>query len=159
MRKAVMLALLVLLLPVSAFCQVTPGTSSTTVKDEGITQGSVTTMNFVGAGVACVAAAGTGTCTITGGVGTTTVLSASLAMAGETKKRFTITDATISATSKIVLTVRRPNVTIENDTGTTYTVNVVTVALGSFDVVVRVDDPDADADPPTETIEVHYVVG
>jgi hypothetical protein len=80
---------------------------------------------------------------------------------GETSKRVTVTDASVSSTSKIMITVRRPDTTAANDAGYRYTTNVITVATGSFDVVVDVDglgQDDVTEIPPNETIKLYYQI-
>lgn len=86
------------------------------------------------------------------------ISSTSLNMTGETWARFTVTDANVSTTSKIVGTITRTNVTDADDEGFRYDFEVVTLAAGSFDVIVWVSDPDDDFRPPTETITLNYLV-
>lgn len=145
-----------LLCPLPAFAQVSAPTTVDT-RDEGTSQGRARAINCVGAGISCTAAAGVATLTVGGG--SVTASSVSIAMGGLTKVRVTVTDAAVLAGSKIVFNVRRPDVAQEDDEGFSYTVNVVKVSAGSFDLVVRVADPDADYQPPTETMQVIYVVG
>lgn len=79
---------------------------------------------------------------------------------GDCLKRVTIADAAIGATDKIVVTVRRPNINDEDDTGYFYVANVVKVAAGSFDILVGCYGPGMDDTtelPPNETIQLYYL--
>src|SRR3954464_13617080 len=77
---------------------------------------------------------------------------------GDTVKRVTISDALVTATSKIALTVGRPNVADIADKGFFYVANIVSRTTGSFDVAVMcIDDPVGS--PPNETITLYYLLG
>lgn len=81
---------------------------------------------------------------------------------GDTMRRVTVTDAAVSATSKIVGTVVRPDTTDDSaDRGYIYLANVVKRAAGSFDLLLSClgwgfDDPTEQ--PPNETITYCYTV-
>lgn len=80
---------------------------------------------------------------------------------GDTLRRVTITDALVSATSEIICTIVRPDVTDENDRGYIYIANVVDRNAGTFDVLVAAlgwgfDDPTRI--PPNETVILNYMV-
>ena len=81
---------------------------------------------------------------------------------GDTLRRVTVTDAAVSATSKIIGTIRRPDTTDDSaDRGYIYLVNVVRVATGAFDVLLSClgwgfDDPTAN--PPNETVQFYYQI-
>lgn len=81
---------------------------------------------------------------------------------GDTARRVTISDGTITATSKIVCTIIRPDTTDDSaDRGYIYDVNVVRRAVGSFDVLVRCLDIgglDPVEIPPNETVNLCYMV-
>lgn len=75
------------------------------VRDEGTVQGFVTAVNFVGAGVSAAVAAGVATVTISGGGGgggTATTVEVDLGSTAKWTGKFTITDAGISGTSKVL---------------------------------------------------------
>lgn len=81
---------------------------------------------------------------------------------GDTFKRATITDANVFTTSKIIGTIRRPDVASEvEDDGFVYHHNIVLLENGSFDISVTCtawgfEDPFDD--PPNETIRFNYFV-
>lgn len=132
------------------------------VQDEGTPLTARTTMNFTGSGVAASDSGSVTTVTVS--AGTVTVASADIAFTdGDTVRRVTIADAGVSATSRIVGVVRRPDTTDDSaDRGYLYIWNVVEVAAGSFDVLVAAtgwgyDDPTAL--PPNETVKFYYVIG
>jgi len=81
---------------------------------------------------------------------------------GDTVRRVTITDAGVSATSKILCSVRRPDTTDASaDSGFFYLANVVRIGTGEFDVLVMVLDVDGDGctqNPPNETIVLTYTI-
>jgi hypothetical protein len=80
---------------------------------------------------------------------------------GDTTRRSTVTDAAVSASSKIILTVRRPDTAATADRGYLYMANVVTVGTGSFDVLIlALDESGGDCTelPPNETITLYYQV-
>lgn len=93
-----------------------------------------------------------------------TVALASAAVAftdGDTVRRVTVADATVSAASKILLTVTRPTVTDPNDPGYLYDANVVSRGTGTFDVLLRCLDVgglDCTLTPPSETVSLTYLV-
>lgn len=81
---------------------------------------------------------------------------------GDTLKRVTVTDAAVVPASKIVGTIRRPNVSEADDRGYIYTHNIVNIGTGSFDVLIAClgwgfDDPTQL--PPNETIVFSYILG
>jgi hypothetical protein len=79
---------------------------------------------------------------------------------GDTFRRVTITDAAVSATSKIMLTVTRPTTTDENDVGWIYIANVISRGTGTFDVIISALDyglSEAEIGP-NETITLNYQV-
>jgi hypothetical protein len=81
---------------------------------------------------------------------------------GDTAKRFTVTNSAVVATSRIVGSIRRPDVADSLDYGYLYLVNVVTVAAGSFDLLVAVTGlglDDVTDQPPLGSVEFHYQVG
>jgi hypothetical protein len=86
------------------------------------------------------------------------VSTVNLAMTGETKKRFTITDANVGVFSRIIFSIRRPSSVAVDDTGYVYDCNIVSLTAGSFDVLCRVEDPDADLQPPSESPILTYIV-
>lgn len=77
---------------------------------------------------------------------------------GDTVRRVTVTDASVGATDKVIVTIRRPDITDDSaDAGHIYLANVVKVAAGSFDVVVACCDRgfgDTTEQPPNETIQL-----
>lgn len=82
---------------------------------------------------------------------------------GDTLRRVTVTDAAVTAASKITGSIRRPDTADDSaDLGLLYTANVVKVAAGSFDLLVfctawGVDD--AILAMPNETVQFIYTVG
>jgi len=100
---------------------------------------------------------------VSGQQGSTSISAASLSFTdGDTLKRFTISDATVSTTSKIVGSVRRPDSADDSvDEGYIYTWSLVEVATGSFDILVAVHDggyQDCTGNPPNETVTFWYIV-
>lgn len=81
---------------------------------------------------------------------------------GDTARRVTVTDAAVTAASKIIATVRRPDTTNDSeDRGYLYIPNVVKCASGSFDVLIACLDiggMDPTMNPPNETITLCYQV-
>jgi hypothetical protein len=77
-------------------------------------------------------------------------------------RRFTVTDPAITATSKIIGTLRRTNTDEVSDLGWFYSFNIVKVQNGSFDINVGVTmwaSEDATRDfrtPPNETVTLYY---
>ena len=133
-----------------------------TIEDEGTGQGDAHTLNFVGAGVSASVAASEATITIAGGAGGA-ISEVSIPFTdGDTLRRVTVTDAGVSASSKIVGSIRRPDTADDSvDPGYLYVPNVVRVASGAFDVLVAClgwgfDDPVGR--PPNETIKYQYTV-
>jgi len=82
---------------------------------------------------------------------------------GDTARRMTITDSSVSGTSKIICTVKRPNTTDDSaDNGFIYVANVVRTTAGSFDVLIvclDIGGMDTTEDPPNETVTLNYSVG
>lgn len=74
------------------------------VQDEGVDQGRARKLNCVGAGIACSVSAGVGTMTVAGGGAGTTVTQVAVNLGTQAVPNFTatITDAAVTATSKIV---------------------------------------------------------
>lgn len=94
--------------------------------------------------------------------GSVTATSAALAFTdGDTFKRFTIADAAVTSTSKIVGSITRPTVTDANDLGWTYLHTIVSRGAGTFDLLVSVFDwnSPAEAEGPIETVTFNYVLG
>lgn len=81
---------------------------------------------------------------------------------GDTARRTTISDAAVSATSKIICTIMRPTTADDSaDAGYVYDANVVRRASGAFDVLVRCTDLsglDCTEKPPSETLTLCYQV-
>ena len=81
---------------------------------------------------------------------------------GDTYRRVTVSDATVSATSRIVGSVQRPSTADDSaDLGWVYTSTIARVAAGVFDVIVvalawGTDDSVVN---PNETVTFNYVVG
>jgi hypothetical protein len=78
------------------------------LRDEGVDKGRLTkALDFVGAAVTCTFTAGVGTCTITAGGGSVTITEIEVTFPDPQPPRreyvFTVTDATVSGTSKILL--------------------------------------------------------
>lgn len=74
------------------------------VQDEGVEQGRVSTLNFVGSGVALAVSGDIGTATAVGGGGSTTVTQVEIDFGNVPvlTKTFTVTDVTVTAASKII---------------------------------------------------------
>ena len=80
---------------------------------------------------------------------------------GDTVRRVTITDAAVSATSKIICSVIRPDVADADDPGYIYDAVIVNRDAGSFEALVRATDwggMDCAERPPNETITLCYQV-
>lgn len=81
---------------------------------------------------------------------------------GDVAKRVSVADAGITATDKIIVTVRRPNLADDSeDGGFIYVTNVVRIYAGGFDVrIVALDLSGTDTTeyPPNETITLCYQV-
>jgi len=132
------------------------------VKEEGAAQTARTTLAFVGAGVTASDVGGETQINVP--AGSVTISSADIAFTdGDTARRTSITDAGVSATSKIVGTIRRPDTADDSaDRGYIYAFSVVEVYAGGFDILVSAtgwgfDDPVSI--PPNETVKFYYVVG
>jgi hypothetical protein len=82
---------------------------------------------------------------------------------GDTARRVTVTDAGVSAASKILGSIRRPDTADDSaDRGYVYTANVVEAGSGAFDLLVTVTDIgglDCTENPPNETVTYCYVKG
>lgn len=97
----------------------------------------------------------------TGGGGVTVTAASIVFTDGDTARRTTIADASITSTSKILLSITRPTVTAEDDVGLLYTSNVVSRGAGTFDVFTICTDMsgnDPVESPPNETITLYYTV-
>lgn len=72
--------------------------------------------------------------------------------------RFTITDANVSTSSKITMGIRRANITDAADPGWSYVANIVTLATGSFDVLILALDWDGGPSyaVPNENVTLFY---
>lgn len=132
------------------------------VKDEGTTQGRARVFDFVGGGVTASVSGQTATISVSGGGGGS-LSEASIAFTdGDTCRRVTITDAGVSASSKINGTVRRPDTADDSaDPGYIYLANIVRIGSGAFDVLIAClgwgfDDPTGI--PPNETVKFYYSV-
>jgi hypothetical protein len=105
---------------------------------------------------------GTTVVTMSGGAGAT-CYSASIPFTdGDTLRRVSISNGVVSASSKIVGTIRRPDVASDSvDKGYIYHSNIVLVGAGSFDLLVVATgwgfDEVTDL-PPNETITFYYQV-
>ena len=77
----------------------------------------------------------------------------------DSARRVTVTDSQILSTSKLLVTILRPNTAEADDEGFRYEANVVNLANGSFDLVIQALDADGDdavLDPPAETVTIVY---
>jgi hypothetical protein len=105
---------------------------------------------------------GASTVTISAGAGST-AYSASIPFTdGDTLRRVSVSNGVVTATSKIVGTIRRPDTASDSvDRGYIYHANVVLVGTGSFDLLVVCTgwgfDEVTDL-PPNETITFYYQV-
>lgn len=81
---------------------------------------------------------------------------------GDCAKRVSISDVSVGATDKVLVTLRRPDIADDSaDTGHIYLVNVVRVYSGGFDVVIVALDLSGDDTteyPPNETVQLFYQV-
>lgn len=79
---------------------------------------------------------------------------------GQTRQRFTITDASIRPDDNPLTSVNKRFTTEVNDVGYVYTASVVSCALGTFDVlVVAISDDDnslVPAELPNEYVTLVY---
>jgi len=73
------------------------------VLDESVSQGRVTKLNFTGAGVTASVASFTGTITIAGGAGASWTLVEVNLGAANWRGKFTVVDAAVSGSSKIII--------------------------------------------------------
>lgn len=129
------------------------------VRDEGTTQGRVGAINFTGAPVTATVSGDVATVTITGGGGA--AAEAVLCCLTDGLSRFTITDGTVTSSSKVMITIRRPDVEDVADHGWLFIANVVKVGTGSFDVLIQVLGQGGEeliADPPTGSFSIYYMV-
>jgi hypothetical protein len=83
---------------------------------------------------------------------------------GDTYRRVTIANTSVTATSKILVSVQRPDIATDAaDLGFVYFANVVNRTAGvSFDVTIVCSDwglADATESPPNETITLCYMIG
>lgn len=82
---------------------------------------------------------------------------------GDTMRRVSVANAAVSASSKIVGSVRRPDTADDSfDRGYVYTWSVVEVYAGGFDILVSVHDGGSDDPvgfPPNETVIFYYLIG
>lgn len=110
--RALLLALILLLTAGPAAAQYV-GSASINVQDEGVGQGLVRTLNCVGSAVTCAVSGAVGTLTVTGGaaMSQTTIDFATCGQGagpGYLICKATISDASVSASSKILVTVAGP---------------------------------------------------
>jgi len=103
------LALALLFVPTLAWAQAPFGFSppqGIVIQDEGIAQGRARTLNCTGAGITCSVSAGTATINATGGSGTFTVTEVELDFGSTATAyaNFSVTDAAVTATSKLLWT-------------------------------------------------------
>jgi hypothetical protein len=130
-----------------------------TVQDEGVSQGTASVLNFTGTGIAATVSGATATVTFTP---TVTIATAALCCITDGLARFTVTDAAVTASSSVLVSVRRPDVTDVNDHGWLFIANVVKISSGSFDVLISVlEQPGRDSlvDPPSGPLTLTYTVG
>lgn len=79
---------------------------------------------------------------------------------GDTFRRFTITNAAVTAQSDIHVSIRKHEVADKDDVGWTYVPNVVSVINGSFDVSVAALVMNAEPSSneyPNETVSLVYL--
>lgn len=97
-----------------------------------------------------------------GGGGSVTLSTVSIAFTdGDTARRTTVTDASVTSTSTILLSIMRPTTADSADPGFLYTANVISRGAGTFDVLVNCLDlsgEDPSSSPPNETITLVYTV-
>jgi hypothetical protein len=131
-------------------------------KEDGVAVAARTTFDFVGSGVTVTDVAGETRVSVP--AGSVTISSADVAFTdGDTSRRVSISDAAVSATSKIVGTIRRPDIADDSaDRGYIYTWSIVEVYASGFDLLISAlgwgfDDPTRI--PPNETLKFYYVVG
>lgn len=81
---------------------------------------------------------------------------------GDTARRITVSNAAILSTSRIVGMISRPNSTDDSaDKGYHYTINVVNITSGSFDLFISClawGMDDCTQNPPNETIVFNYLI-
>lgn len=78
---------------------------------------------------------------------------------GDTYKRFTITDASVSASTPPFCQIVRDTVSDDDDAGWHFDVCVVSVAAGTFDVTVTatvLGEPPVDNESPNEVVTLAY---
>lgn len=82
---------------------------------------------------------------------------------GDLVKRVSIASGSVTAVSKIMLTVRRPDLADDSvDAGYLYIAQVVRVYAGGFDLVIvcfGVGLDDETENPPNETIFINWMAG
>jgi hypothetical protein len=130
------------------------------VRDEGTSQGRVGAINFTGAPVTATVSGDVATVNITAGGGSSAT-EAVLCCLTDGLARFTITDGTVTSSSKVMITIRRPDVEDVDDHGWLFIANVVKVGTGSFDVLIQVLGQGGDellADPPAGSFSLYYMV-
>jgi len=98
------------------------------------------------------------------GGGGGTISTAAIAFTdGDTMRRIRITDASATTTSKIVGTIRRPDVAADvNDAGAfIYMWTIVNRVSGAFDIWVAATEGFGDPwlNPPNETVQFDYMLG
>lgn len=140
------------------------GTIAVAGQSDVVADASADTLTLVaGTNVTITTNAGTDSVTINAAAGSVTIGSAAIAFTdGDTARRTTIADASVTSSSKILLSVTRPTVTAEDDKGFLYTANVVSRGAGTFDVFTICTDMSGDdpvLNPPNETITLFYTVG
>lgn len=81
---------------------------------------------------------------------------------GDTFKRVTVTDADVTASSRILPTVEKRDTAEVDDVGWIYVANVISVSSGSFDcnVAALVIDgvPAPNNDFPNEIVQLNYTI-
>lgn len=76
----------------------------------------------------------------------------------ESIKRITVTDSNVTTASKIMVSIRRPDVVEASDPGWIYIANITRILNGSFDVLVvtqELDSPAINA-APNESVTIVY---
>jgi hypothetical protein len=132
------------------------------IQEEGVAVTARTTIDFVGGSVT---ATDTGSKTqVAVSAGAVSISSANIAFTdGDTMRRATITDASVTAGSKIVGTIRRPDQATDSvDRGYIYNWSVVEVYAGGFDILISAlgwGFDDTTRKPPNETVVFYYVLG
>lgn len=81
------------------------GGGYSTIEDDGTARPQRTTVDFVGAGVSCVDLAGETSCTIAGAAGAAWIeTEVDFGTTPVSSKRFTVTDAAVTGSSKVIVT-------------------------------------------------------